>query len=438
MQPVPPGGPSTVNGVLYQLLHSLLTLGGFRAAGQRLEEHRLDRVTLILEPSAGGDQQAFYPNVRVVTQLKARSTGGTWSLQEIVRGVLPDLYRAVDPSQQNTEYQFVTEGERGKWAKVEELFQQLPEAPSAGSCLDALDDAKEIRFGRARSGDGSTEAFWDDGPYTARRLIRKIVDTLRERKDVAAESYEETCRKVLHLLRRFRFVGGVTHDALRAELDRWLLARIGSADRLSENRDRLLLELGRLACLGNAHIDAKTFLESCGLAQTSLIQWARLSRKAHDHLAGVFRRNRVEMSEDVRPGLTDDILGKWTTRSPLLVLTGESGSGKTWHGYRALLTAAESGDIAILTDSRGDADRDLSEAAGTFWQRVVGVDESVPLSRLRARLQRIDPTNVSRRITLLVDNVTSRDEARRLLEEDWETFGVRLAITRKPGRALTP
>lgn len=36
MTPVPPGGPSTVNGVLYQLLWSLLTLGGFRATGQRL------------------------------------------------------------------------------------------------------------------------------------------------------------------------------------------------------------------------------------------------------------------------------------------------------------------------------------------------------------------------------------------------------------------
>ena len=129
------------------------------------------------------------------------------------------------------------------------------------------------------------------------------------------------------------------------------------------------------------------------LLNTPLTDWARLSRKTHEYLTGVLRRKRVELSEDVRPGLTDDILAKWTTRSPLLVLTGESGSGKTWHGYRALLTAAESGDVAILVDSRGDADRDLREAANTFWHRIVGVDDTVPLSRLRARLQQIDPAN---------------------------------------------
>src|SRR5438874_762015 len=111
MPPIPHGGPSAVNGVLYQMLYSLLTLGGFRAVGHRLGDGRLEQVTLVLEPSTGGDQQALYPGVRVVTQLKARSTGGAWSLQEIVRGVLPDLYRAVDRTHPNTQYQFVTEGE---------------------------------------------------------------------------------------------------------------------------------------------------------------------------------------------------------------------------------------------------------------------------------------------------------------------------------------
>lgn len=429
MPPVPAGGPSTVNGVLYQLLYSLLTLGGFRAVGHRLADDRLEEVTLVLEPSAGGDQQALYPGLRVVTQLKARSTGGTWSLQDIIREVLPDLYRAVDPAQSITEYQFVTEGERGKWAQAEDFFRKLPETPLGGDCLAALDDEKEIRFGRARATGGSSDTIWGVEPYTARRLFRKVVDTLRERADVAAEPYEVTCRKAWSLLRGFRFVGGVTHDALRSELDRWLLARIGSADRLSEKRDHLLLELGRRACSGDAQLDANTFLESVGLAGTSLTQWARLSRKAHEHLSGVLRRKRVDLSEDVRPALTDEILGNWTTESPVVVLTGESGGGKTWHGYRSLLTAAEGGDVSILVDSRGDADRDLSEAANTFWQRIVGADEAPPLSRLRARLARLDPANQLRRLTLLVDNVTSPEEARRLIEEDWETLGVRLAVS---------
>jgi hypothetical protein len=230
-------------------------------------------------------------------------------------------------------------------------------------------------------------------------------------------------------VRGFRFVGGVKHAALHAQLDHWLLARIGPADRISEKRDHLLLELGRRACEGDAHINAAAFLESSGLAVTPLTNWAQLSRKTYEHLTGVFRRKRVMLSEDVRPGLTEDILASWTTRSPLLVITGESGSGKTWHGYRALLSAAQSGDVAILVDSRGDADRDLSEAANTFWHRIIGVDDPVPLNRLRARLQQLGQGNESRQITVLVDNVSSSEEAQRLIEEDWEAMGVRIGIT---------
>lgn len=432
MPPIPPGGPSTVNGVLYQMLYSLLTLGGFRVLGHQVGEGQLEQVTLVLEPSSGGDQQALYPGKRVVTQLKARSTGGPWSLQEIVRGVLPDLYRAVDLNRPNSEYQFVTEGEQGRWARAEEFFGNLAPTPPTGTCVDALDDTKEIKFGRTRTTSGSSDGFWGEGEYTARRLFQKIVDTLRERAEVAAEPYEETCRKTWSLLSRFRFLGGITHEGLCTELDRWLLARIGPAERLSEKRDHLLLELGRLACAGNAQVEAEAFLKSSGLAETPLTQWARLSRKTHEHLTGVLRRKQVSLSEDVRPVLTEGILANWTTRSPLLVLTGETGSGKTWHGYRALLTAAASGDVAILVDSRSDADRDLVEAANTFWHRIVGIDEFVPFIRLKARLQRLGPENESRQVTVLVDNVSSPEEAKRLFEEDWEALGIRLAITCPP------
>jgi hypothetical protein len=200
MPPVPPGGPSNVNGVLYQMLYSLLTLGGFRAVGPQLQNGRLDQLTLVLEPSSGGDQQVFYPCVRVVTQLKARSTGGSWSLQEVVRGVLPDLYRAVELVQLNSEYQFVTEGEQGRWSQVEEFFRSLPQGIPIRACLDTLDDKKEIKFGRARATDGALDSFWGVEPYTARRLFRKVVDTLRERAEVASESYEVTCRKTWVLL----------------------------------------------------------------------------------------------------------------------------------------------------------------------------------------------------------------------------------------------
>lgn len=429
MKSIPAGGPSTVNGVLYQLLFSLLTVGGFRPVGPKLTSGVLDRVTLILEPSTGGDQQSFHLGKRVVTQLKARSTGGSWSLQEIIRGVLPDLYRAVDPTQLDTEYHFVTEGNRGKWLDVEDFFLRLPSAIPSGSCLDELDDTTEIKFGRSQTKTGSQDHFWGNERYTERRLFKKIVDSLRERGEVKSELYEETCRKTWALLQGFRFVGGFTHEALSVELDRWLLVRIGVSSRLSEKRDHLLLELGRRACSGDTAIQAKEFLESHGLADTPLTEWAILSEKAHAYLTGVLRRKRIELCEDVRPGLTDDILHSWTKKAPIIVLSGESGSGKTWHAYQALLSAAANGDVAILVDSRGNADHDLVEAEKNFWNRIVGVDDATPLDRLQARLKQIDPANELRQVTLLIDNVSSPAEAQRLLDYDWETAGIRLAIT---------
>lgn len=56
---VPAGGPGTINGVLYQLLWSLATLGGLRATDQRIVDDRLDSITLIVEPSGGAINKRF-------------------------------------------------------------------------------------------------------------------------------------------------------------------------------------------------------------------------------------------------------------------------------------------------------------------------------------------------------------------------------------------
>ena len=84
MTNVPPGGPSTINGVLYQMLHALW-LWARLATQQRQDDNSgkpLD-VTLILEPEDGGDQQRVSAGHRVVEQLKSRSGHGTWSLQKL-------------------------------------------------------------------------------------------------------------------------------------------------------------------------------------------------------------------------------------------------------------------------------------------------------------------------------------------------------------------
>jgi hypothetical protein len=115
----PPGGPSTINGILYQMLWCLL-----RAVELYVEsivtntDNRPTAVVLRLEPRDGGDVQELGNKTRRVIQLKTRSNHRTWSLHETIKTVLPDLYRAIDSPEDDTCYDFVTEGRMGRWQEV--------------------------------------------------------------------------------------------------------------------------------------------------------------------------------------------------------------------------------------------------------------------------------------------------------------------------------
>jgi hypothetical protein len=181
MTNVPPGGPSTINGVLYQMLRALLTVGSL-VAQQRQDDtsgEPLD-VTLVLEPENGGDQQHVLSGHRVVEQLKSRSGHGTWSLQEVVTEVFPNLYRAVNLTQPNTEYCFITEGRTGDWNAAYDFFHSLKQRAQKDDILTCLDDSKEISFRRATQSKGkATKTFWDADRYTEKSLFTSIVVHLR-------------------------------------------------------------------------------------------------------------------------------------------------------------------------------------------------------------------------------------------------------------------
>src|SRR5437773_2459590 len=99
MPNVPAGGPSTIYGIRYQMLWSLLRAVHLRfdVVARDDDAGGITAAQLILEPrGGGGDLQEVGRGRRIVQQLKAKSGGGTWSLAEIVQDILPDLYLAVD------------------------------------------------------------------------------------------------------------------------------------------------------------------------------------------------------------------------------------------------------------------------------------------------------------------------------------------------------
>ena len=335
--------------MLYQLLWSLTTLGPVRASEARLGGKELESVTLILEPSAGGDQHEIAGGRRIVTQLKARSDGGTWSLQEVVRDVLPDLCLAVDPDRE-AEYHFVTEGRRGDWEKVEAFFRDLPALSPEADPLGALPDEGALKFARGTSTKPGAKPFWDAGAYTPRKLFLKIVEAVRVRKPTRELSEVEARRRTWNLLRGFRFVGGQTHEGIRFAVDRWLTARVACADQIEKIRDHMLLDLGRRACVGDATISAEEFFAAHGLDGTPLTEWLTLSQKSIDYLDGLLRRKGIDLAEEVRPGSPEALLGGWSGSCPILVLSGESGGGKTWLGYQLMASAVQAGNVAVLVE----------------------------------------------------------------------------------------
>ena len=171
----PPGGSSTLYGVLYQLLGSL-----HHAVYLRLQRRR-DRVLgarIVVEPTGGGgDLRIELPHGRrIVEQWKARTTGKAWSLKEIIDKVFPDLYLdpALNRPDDRTEYVFATEG----WPNEE-----------AQAFFDRLRDP----LTGLHRGD--------------RTVLRKMAAAVRRRKQFRTEPDSLTYPKLRRLLSRFEIRG---------------------------------------------------------------------------------------------------------------------------------------------------------------------------------------------------------------------------------------
>lgn len=183
---VPSGGSATVNGVMYQMLWSLLRSSSARIAipqSTSCTADELTEATLILEPiGGGGDLVVVSGNRRIVEQLKAKSGGGSWSLREVFESVIPDLYVATESNNEEIEYRFITEGTMGDWKDVYKFFRSLRDRTADG-LTPTLDESAEISFRRFKEdSDSSDPVFWDEEKYTEKLLIEKLVSVVRKRK----------------------------------------------------------------------------------------------------------------------------------------------------------------------------------------------------------------------------------------------------------------
>ncbi len=420
---VPAGGPSTINGVLYQMLWSLFRTTELHllTCGINDQTGVIADAVVLLEPSGGGGDLQVLGTPKLVDQVKSRPDGGTWSLKEVIEEVFPDLYRAANPEETSISYRLVTEGRLGQWGKAYEFFRSLRNLTYAPL---ALDNIAEVYI----PGNTGSSVFWEKQDYTGRHLFEKIFETIRHSRDVKKkESPEDTRRKLWHLLGHFEFVGGRTQSVIQKELDGILLALVNRDSDLPRVRDAMLLDLSRRATSGDAMIQLSSFMSDHGLDSIPWTEWAMLCQRSRALLLDALDRRRYDLEKDVRYDDVREAATKWSD-APLLLVSGESGQGKSWFLYAVAHALSNCSDLVILTEATGDLDKTLEHVEHGF-RFIRNADEALPLDRIAARLPRLPGCPKKPWLTLIIDGVQDMEEARRISLAPWAKWGVRVAVS---------
>ena len=417
---VPAGGPSTINGVLYQMLWSLLRTTELHISKCEPDQNGvITNTVVLLEPiGGGGDFQELGTPTELVDQIKSRSNDGTWSLKEVIEDVLPDLYHAVNLLKKSVCYRFVTEGRIGQWENAYKFFTSLK---GRVYDLDALDDIKPVFSSRKSN-------FWEKQEYTERTLFDKIVESLGGVPKIKkSKSPEDIHRKLWHLLGNFVFVGSKTQSALQKELDKILLAFVVRDSDLVTKRDAMLLDLARRATSGDAMIRLSDFMTDHKLDSVPWTDWLRLCQRSRKLLVGSLERRRYDPVKDVRYDAAREAATQWPDDMPLFLVTGGSGQGKSWFLSAAAHALSKNPQLAVLVEATGDLDKDIQHIERDF-RFIRNTDEALPLDRIAERLHKLECLEKPS-LTLIIDGVQDMQEAREIALTPWEEWGFRVAVS---------
>lgn len=415
------GGSAMMYGVLYQLLGAAHWAAKADLA-TKTEGELWTEASLVIEPQDGGDLQVTLGQRRVVEQWKARSDSGAWSLRSVIEDVLPDLYRAVEsePFLKQTEYRFVTEGHRGRWLKAKTFFESLSKQTVPSNPLTALDP-------------GEKTEFLPRTPQNRIEFFRYILDTLRTHSDIAADPELVSSRKLWHLLSNFQMVEERSYDQLVEEVDALLAPAVAYREDVQQKRRQLCAALLERAATGNSTFSPKDLFASVNLKTTALANRSN-SREALFTAVKLHTQERWLYREyfDVRRPPESD-------QSSVLVFSGASGQGKTWRLASLAFAAFSQGSLAVALNKAENADATLLRASRSIARPVLGIDSPIDLDLLVERMRALDGAIRDEPwLTICVDDITSMQLARALVEQEWSRRGMRLAFStvESIGRAL--
>jgi HEAT repeat protein len=428
MMNIPPGGPATINGIIFQILWCLTETSRLHFEDSDLvpDSENFAHATLVLEPLGGGGDALVHEGIERVVQLKTKSDLGTWSLRELVDDVLPDLYKRSD-LETVREFEFITDGRMGKWSQVAARLQELqslPLPPLGHPVSDALDDVEEITF------QGSLIPGGPHSPLTLRALFITIADHLRLRLSIGdSESVDETHRRLWNLLANLKFEWARTPEVLHMRLRQRLMPVVNIVENLETGINSMLMDLAIRATAGDAVIEPTVFFSGHGFNAISLTNMARLVSRGGNQIRSISRRLGYRAEEDVRNAPSMSEHEDWHSgKCPCLILPGDSGQGKTWR-IASLAQSVSRFAPAVLFSTTGSGIGDRDEAGLRFATDIWGQDTAIPLERVASRWHDVNTGNTGPWLYIFIDNIQNFDEAERLFLSMPFDRGIRLAFT---------
>ena len=392
------GGPAAINGFLYQILHHIEWVADVRLEGA---DQEVKNALLVLELRNGGDARAEAPDQYLVEQYKTRANG-TWALTD-VETILRDLRKAVPSSlPANDHYRFVTDGRAGRLS----VFKAFLDALKSVEGPDYLNNDEKRKF---RSGLTVTDREFFDHIVTE----TQSGDPQQQAKERAV---------VFHLLSHFEMEFCVAGSGLIEKIERVLCPYVADLGDEREVRDRLVGLLIERLSKGEMQLNSAGLgglLREAGLSIERLRNLRRLpetmAKLSRDRLGRIGYRHEKDVRE----------VPCWPEGKPVLLITGESGAGKTWQ----LGKCVETHRTATLVLGAKTTEGIQTRAARDIWQEGLGETSDKSLPAVSNFLREIAPNAPIPLLTVAVDDIQDVDVARDLIQQDWMRWRMRLILT---------
>lgn len=413
------GGPAAINGFLYQILHHLAWIANIELTGKLAEEDVID-ARLIFEPRDGGDARCESVKVRLVEQYKVKTGGDIWSVREIIKQVLPDLRKAVPECYSKKElYRFVTDG-RGKRKDGRpgalETFQEFINSIKQKTSSEQLDDKNQKEFGIEE---------------LQRKTDLGLFNYILESTTKTGHSRTNECATVFHLLAHFEMEFQITAETCSAKVEELLRRYVADLGDEKGKRNELVGILMKHLSKGEARLKVDDLLKEAGLNPERMRNLAKLSETtAALTCEQVKEWFSYDKKIDVKTG--DDI--DWPDDKPILLITGESGSGKSWDLARLVTSLGERRQITVIQQatSKDQSDDLLNSAANEIWQAGLGETNEKTLTALTSHYRELDPKAKWPWLTIAIDDVQNSEVAKKLIRQTWKRWGMRLVMTVPP------